>query len=309
MLRPVAELSAMMSEIEATDLGERLAWTGPNDELGRLCVTFDRLLDRLETAFERERRFIADASHELRTPLSVMRAEVELALMHERTPEAYRAALERMQRETQRLEALAKSLILTTRDGETWQPIPVDMSDIAMRAIERMRPLAEAHGIVLRCSTTATASVTADASMLERAVVSLIDNALRFARTEVRVGVTRANGSASPRGCSDDGPGFSDTALHDSRDKALLARRSGPQRSGNRTRPCDRALHRRTAWRHDRAAQRRRRCRRRRRADAYSFCCNVSVSCAGAIPNSSLGAGAAPLTGFVMGAVPKPRYP
>jgi two-component system, OmpR family, sensor kinase len=228
MLQPVTELSAMMSEIEATDLGERLAWTGPNDELGRLCVTFDRLLDRLEAAFESERRFIADASHELRTPLSVMRAEVELALMHERTPDAYRAALERLQRETQRLEALAKSLILTTRDGETWQPIPVDMSDIAMRATERMRPLADAHGIVLRCSTTATASVTADAGMLERAVVSLIDNALRFARTEVRVGVTRDSGSASLV-VRDDGPGFSDSAL-DSATKRFW--RDDPARSG-----------------------------------------------------------------------------
>ena len=113
MLRPVTDMSAMMSEIEATDLGERLAWNGPDDELGRLCMTFDRLLDRLETAFDRERRFVADASHELRTPLSVMRAEVELALMHDRESGDYRAALQRLQRETRRLEHLwRKSLIL-----------------------------------------------------------------------------------------------------------------------------------------------------------------------------------------------------
>ena len=142
MLRPVTELSAMISEIEATDLGERLAWDGPDDELGRLCITFDRLLDRLETAFERERRFIADASHELRTPLSVMRAEVELALMHERTPEAYRSALQRLQRETQRLEVLAQSLILTTRDDAGTVEHSVAAGDIAARATACMQPLA-----------------------------------------------------------------------------------------------------------------------------------------------------------------------
>ncbi len=228
MLRPVTEMSAMMSEIEATDLRERLAWTGPDDELGRLCVTFDRLLDRLEAAFDRERRFIADASHELRTPLSVMRAEVELALMRERTPDAYRAALERLQRETQRLEALAKSLILTTRDGETWQPQPLDASELAMRSTERMQPLAAGHGIALRCTTAGAGTVMGDAAMLESAVVSLIDNALRFARTEVRVAAEQDENRVT-LAVRDDGPGFSDAALASATNRFW---RDDPARSG-----------------------------------------------------------------------------
>ncbi|HEY5349540.1 MAG TPA: HAMP domain-containing sensor histidine kinase [Candidatus Lustribacter sp.] len=229
MLRPVTELSAMISEIEATDLGERVAWDGPDDELGRLCTTFDRLLDRLETAFERERRFIADASHELRTPLSVMRAEVELALMHERTPAAYAAALQRLQRETQRLETLAQNLILTARDdtgmeGATRLPI----GDVAARATTRMQPLATSRKLALTCASATPALVTANADMLERAIVALIDNALRFAHgsVDVRVASTAENATVA---VTDDGPGFSETALREATGRFW---RDDPARSG-----------------------------------------------------------------------------
>jgi two-component system OmpR family sensor kinase len=213
MLRPVTEMSAMMSAIEATDLGERLAWNGPDDELGRLCMTFDRLLDRLETAFERERRFVADASHELRTPLSVMRAEVELALMHDRESEDYRAALHRLQRETRRLEHLAQSLILTARDEDKPLPAtPVALDAVVARAAEGMQPLAQSRKLALHTEGLTGADVAGDDEMLERAVIALIDNALRFARTAVVVRVT-VDEEGARIAVSDDGRGFSEDAL------------------------------------------------------------------------------------------------
>jgi signal transduction histidine kinase len=232
MLRPVTDLSAMISEIEAADLTERLAWDGPDDELGRLCVTFDRLLDRLETAFEHERRFIADASHELRTPLSVMRAEVELALMHERTPEAYRSALQRLQRETQRLETLAQSLILTTRDdAQTLATLPGSAGEIAERAKMRMEPLATSRDVELTGAAPAAVVIMADADMLERAIVALINNAIRFARGRVDVSVTTDGTNASIT-VSDDGPGFSESAMQEATNRFW---RDDPARSGEGT--------------------------------------------------------------------------
>jgi two-component system, OmpR family, sensor kinase len=230
-LRPVIELSAMISEIEATDLGERLDWQGPDDELGRLCNTFDRLLDRLETVFERERRFIADASHELRTPLSVMRAEVELALMHERSPEAYRSALQRLQRETYRLEVLAQSLILTARDDATSVTVNVPAAGVAERAAARMQPLATSRGITLTCTASSAVEITADADMMERAIVTLGDNALRFARSRIEIGVS-SNSTMVDIAVSDDGPGFSDDALRDATGRFW---RDDPARSGEGT--------------------------------------------------------------------------
>jgi signal transduction histidine kinase len=232
MLQPVTEMSALMSDIEATSLGERLSWEGPDDELGRLYVTFDRLLDRLEAAFRRERRFIADASHELRTPLTVMRAEVELAMMHEQTPEAYRSTLERLWRETQRLETLAESLILTTRDDSHSMPLaPVAAGDVAARAAARMQPLASSRNITIASQTGKAVNVDADADMLERAIVALIDNALRFARQAVTVTVERA-GSGARITVGDDGPGFSEDALREATGRFW---RDDVARSGNGT--------------------------------------------------------------------------
>jgi signal transduction histidine kinase len=232
MLRPVTDLSAMISEIEASDLTERLAWDGPNDELGRLCITFDRLLDRLETAFERERRFIADASHELRTPLSVMRAEVELALMQERSPEAYRSALQRLQRETQRLEALAQSLILTTRDaGVALATLPVPAGEVAERAKARMEPLATSRNIALTSDIQVAVDIMAEADMLERAIVALINNGIRFARSTVEITVTSDGENASIAVC-DDGPGFSESAMREATNRFW---RDDPSRSGEGT--------------------------------------------------------------------------
>ena len=231
MLRPVTELSAMISEIEASDLTERLAWDGPDDEIGRLCITFDRLLDRLETAFERERRFIADASHELRTPLSVMRAEVELALMHERSPDAYRSALQRLQRETQRLEVLAQSLILTTREDAAPVTNRVAAADVVARATSQMQPLADARGITITCDAIPGTEIMADSQMIERAIVALLDNALRFARKQI--GVATGTGSSGVTiTVYDDGPGFSDAAT---REATRRFWREDPARSGTGT--------------------------------------------------------------------------
>ncbi|MBK0297025.1 HAMP domain-containing protein, partial [Bacillus sp. S34] len=74
MLRPIDRITATANRITASNLHERIALDGPDDELRRLSGTVDDLLDRLETAFESQRRFVAQASHELRTPLAVQRA-------------------------------------------------------------------------------------------------------------------------------------------------------------------------------------------------------------------------------------------
>jgi two-component system OmpR family sensor kinase len=217
MLQPVTDLSEMISDIEATSLSERIAWEGPDDELGRLCLTFDRLLDRLETAFDRERRFTADASHELRTPLSVLRAEVELALNHERTPEVYRETLLRLQREIKRLETLAESLLLTARhDAGMGVQSDVSLELLVEAATSRMQPLALQRNIVLSHDARTDARVNADPALVERAIVALIDNALRFARPAGNVLVDTDKGDVfASISVIDDGEGFSDDALRE----------------------------------------------------------------------------------------------
>ena len=214
MLRPVTDLSAMMSEIEVSDLSERLAWDGPPDELGRLCTTFDRLLDRLESAFERERRFTADASHEMRTPLSVMRAEIELALTRDRSADDYRQALERLRRETERLELLTESLLLTAREAAGEVGETIDLLRVARDAATRMASVAGRHEIALICDGAGATCVRADSALVESALVALIDNSLRHGSGATSIALTvHATGANGFVTVSDNGRGFSDGAL------------------------------------------------------------------------------------------------
>jgi two-component system OmpR family sensor kinase len=216
LLRPLSDMSALIAAIAATDLSERLAWNGPDDELGRLCSTFDRLLDRLEAAFEQQRRFTADASHELRTPLSVMRAEIELALARDRDAAAYVEALERLQAETQRLEALVEGLLLAARgDAVTVTAGVVDLDDVARRVVDRMTTPARIANVTIACASHADAHARAEQPLVESAVLALIDNAISYTpaggSVHVMVGVDAGTAYVS---VADGGAGFTAAALH-----------------------------------------------------------------------------------------------
>jgi signal transduction histidine kinase len=231
LLRPVADLSELISDIEATDLSERLAWTGPDDELGRLCTTFDRLLDRLEYAFDHQRRFTADASHELRTPISVMRAEIELALARERDAGDYRRALQRLQAETTRLEALIESLLLTARGASGTAALQlVSLDEIARRAIDRMTTPAQLARVTLALDANADAYALADPPLIESATLALVDNAIHHTPPggSVRVAVL-ANDAWVQLSVADSGSGFSERALLEATQRFW---RDDPARSG-----------------------------------------------------------------------------
>ena len=232
LLRPLADVSAVISHIEATDLSERLAWTGADDELGRLCSTFDRLLDRLEAAFDHQRRFTSDASHELRTPLSVMRAEIELALARERDADAYRRALARLQAETTRLEALIESLLLSARgDAVAITTTPVSLDEVARHVIDRMHTPAKAANVTLEHRACERAVSRGDRQLIESATLAIVDNAIRHSPSN---GTVRLTVDVSDRwarlAVSDDGAGFSERALTDAMQRFW---RDDPARSGN----------------------------------------------------------------------------
>jgi signal transduction histidine kinase len=122
-----------------------------NDELGRLCASFDRMLERLEAAFSRERRFVADASHELRAPLAVLRAETELALRRERSGDEYRAALASIAREGARLEELVNELLATARaEVDAREQQTLDTNELLSNLGDRVRVTAATRGIEVR---------------------------------------------------------------------------------------------------------------------------------------------------------------
>jgi signal transduction histidine kinase len=214
VLAPVAEIASLAERIEANELSARLRADG-RDELGRLCASFDRMLDRLQAAFERERRFVADASHELRGPLAVLRGETDLALRRERGGDEYRAALEAIAREAVRLEQLVDELLAAARaEIDARHQETLDASELVRELGERIAPAAARREIGIRVETDEAAIASANRATLERALLAIAHNAIEYGspRSTIRMRSAYRDSTVQIE-IADDGPGFTPDAL------------------------------------------------------------------------------------------------
>lgn len=173
-LRPVRTMSARARGISERNLHERLALDGPDDELKELGATFDGLLGRLETAFESQRRFVANASHELRTPITVERTLVEVALADpDADLQTLRATCERVLTASEQQERLIESLLTLARSQRGLDSREeVDLSTVALDIVE-----GTAWNGVRVQSSLAQARVSGDPALVERLVGNLVENA------------------------------------------------------------------------------------------------------------------------------------
>jgi two-component system OmpR family sensor kinase len=232
-LKPLRAVAALASEIEAHDLSRRLG-VQSTSELGQLATTFDRMLERLEDAFERQRRFTADASHELRAPLSVMHVAADLALRREREPAAYRRVIASILQATQQLEELTDRLLAAARADAGYVCIErVDLSAVLADTLAQLTPLAESKQVTIAASLQARAFVNADPLGIIRAIIALVDNAIKFSPKGGAVMAAVAEDLDHVRlTVTDEGPGFTEEGLRRATDRfwrsdAALASRSG----------------------------------------------------------------------------------
>jgi heavy metal sensor kinase len=215
-LRPMERMRTEAAVISVSEPDRRLSVPTVEDEVSRLGHTLNSMLDRLQRAFVRERRFVDDASHELRTPLAILRAELDLGLSRARTPEEFRAALRGGLEETDRLTALANDLLVYSR--EEGGRLPLNRSIVRLdRFLERacgpftkqgsdagVRVDIEAHAV----------EVSVDVNRLHQAVNNLMSNALRHAPAGGRITVTATVvDSLLSLSVEDTGPGFEDGLL------------------------------------------------------------------------------------------------
>ncbi|MBI4597460.1 MAG: HAMP domain-containing protein [Candidatus Omnitrophica bacterium] len=200
-LRPLEVIMAQAQRIGPAELNKRLEVPNTDDELERLALTFNTMLDRLERAFQRLRQFSAAASHELRTPLTVMRGELEVALRKPREPGEYQQALRTHLRTVMEMSAIVEELLTLARSDTVegaieWRALT--LNTVARKVGEQLRPLAEAKQVALDLRTAESVWVRGDARLLERLVTNLLDNAIRYTPAEGRIILRseRRNGDA-----------------------------------------------------------------------------------------------------------------
>lgn len=216
-LAPVERMAGKAELITHHNLAERLPVARTGDELERLASSLNRMVSRLDDAFQQSKRFAADASHELRTPLTVLRTELENLARHPQPgPDPYERLgsllqpVERLSKTVERLFALSR---LDAGEAQTeW--IPIDLGELVATTVDQMLLLAADKGIKVTCEAQERVVVTGDRSRLKQIVVNLLDNAIKYTPTggEIAVSVSSSGG----RGrlvISDSGPGIPEAAL------------------------------------------------------------------------------------------------
>ncbi|MGH2531357.1 MAG: heavy metal sensor histidine kinase [Thermomicrobiales bacterium] len=179
-MAPVEEITRLAAAIDGDDLHARLNLDLPPDELGRLAATFDAMLARIEDAFERQRRFTGDAAHELRTPLSLLRGQVDVALLHPRTDDEYRAALRSLQDDLDRLTGLVSTLLTLARADAGQLALtraPFDLATTIGVVADQFTHQAEESGVTVNREIR-SCPVVADEDLLVQVLVNLVANAL-----------------------------------------------------------------------------------------------------------------------------------
>jgi two-component system, OmpR family, heavy metal sensor histidine kinase CusS len=202
-LKPVQDVTNAALAISIENLSGRLPVPATGDEIAGLAAVLNSMLARLDAAVTTLSQFAGDASHELRTPLAVIRTTAELALRRERTPEAYRAALQQVASESERMTQLIEDLLTLARSDAGAVDMPraaVDVREVLAEVSGEMANLADAAGIRI---TTALgdrpAIISANRQALHRLFMVLLDNALKYSHAggDVILSVTREDGLIS----------------------------------------------------------------------------------------------------------------
>jgi signal transduction histidine kinase len=194
-LRPIdtltSEAGAMASSPSAP--GSRLAIVNPDDELGRLGMTFNCLLERIELSMAQTKAFIADAAHELKTPVAIVRTEAELSLSRHRSLEESHEALSTIAAESLRLSRLVSDLTLLAEGELLEHPLEqrlVDLRELLQDVARSLRSLAQARRVEVEVEAPVGVEYRGDERVLRQIFVNLLENAIKFSPPDSLIGTS-----------------------------------------------------------------------------------------------------------------------
>lgn len=215
-LEPIARISRAANAISESNLTERIDASRMERELSELSLTINDAFDRLQSAFDRQTQFTADASHELRTPLSIVSAQADFALRRSRTDEEYRDSLMSIQRASARMRGVVEGLLTLARadvSDASFDMQPVDVAQVVADSLKLLQPLAEERGIKATISSEA-AIVSGDWDRLSEAVANLLANGINYNRDEGTIAIeVRSEAGNAVVTVEDSGVGISETDL------------------------------------------------------------------------------------------------
>ncbi len=192
--RPIATMVATARQISASNLDQRLLVPPANDEIRQLAETLNSMIERIDSAFNAQRQFIADASHELRTPLTIICSELEFAKRRVADGETIES-LQNSLSEIDRLARMAESLLLLARLDSSTSLItfsPVRLDELLPECVQLVNKIAEQKGIQIKVHVDEAVEIQGDSERLKSALLNLLDNAVKYSQTggEVRVSLS-----------------------------------------------------------------------------------------------------------------------
>ncbi|NYV75177.1 HAMP domain-containing sensor histidine kinase [Streptomyces sp. UH6] len=180
VLSPLGRIMRTARAVAGSDLSRRIELDGPDDELKELADTFDDMLERLQRAFTAQQRFVGNASHELRTPLAINRTLLEVHLSDPGAPPELQQLGRTLLATNERSEQLVEGLLLLARsDNQIVERKPVDLAEVATRALDQVRGEAAERGVEFR-GTRSSVVVQGNGVLLERIALNLVQNAVRY---------------------------------------------------------------------------------------------------------------------------------
>ncbi len=189
-LRPVERITHAAERITQLNLSDRLPVANSGDELERLSVALNRMIARLDDAFQNSKRFAADASHDLRTPLTILRGELENLVDDTHLDKELRGRLAGLLEEAIHLSRIVEQLFILTQldSGESrsdWKRF--DLAELARTTADQMSLLAEDKKIALTCAADQPVCVLGDRSRIKQVIVNLLDNAIKYTPAQGKV--------------------------------------------------------------------------------------------------------------------------
>ena len=198
-LRPVLAVAQTAQRITGSNLSLRIPARGAGDELDYLILTFNRMIERLESSFRQIRQFSTDVSHELRTPITAIRGQLEVAMFTAHKPEEYQEAILNSLQDVERLSAIVRALLLLSQ-AESGQVVlqkeRLDLVAVVRDIVDQFQIPAEGAQVRLESMLPLECPIDADRIQIERMLSNLLSNALKFTPPggSVRVLLSRADG-------------------------------------------------------------------------------------------------------------------